>query len=745
MSLTTTPTEFPRRLTAPRPGHYQGYIDEITDTHVTGWARDLRAPTTRVDITIALDSRIIATGRADQFYPPLQTDPFGDAHYGFKIPLAHPLTQEECRQLGAYPGPSRGPLDRAPRFQGFVDARSVHHAAGWVRDRFSPHERLTVEAVLPHPGGEVILAQRKAADFYTALATQSIGDGCYGFQLLFNRQLTEAERDTVVIRITETNEILPLAPRISETFELLSFVALDIVNNCNLRCPFCLFDYANTRATKFMSAETFESAIRLMPNVPDAGFWLSCLHEPSMHPDFLNLLDRIPRAYRRKVMFTTNLAKRMPDSYYEALAASGVFHINISIESIVPEIYERLRKGARWPIFKENWDRLIKAWQTAESPPRLRYIMMAYKSNLAEIPALVDYFRRERHAWQVEVRHTYEMPHIPESFATAEYLDDADWDWLAQQLAIYPPDDVLLIPPLPRLPASEPASTPADVPASNESPPPAPIASAVEPHIELPLNLQVEWDGKITICGKWDHPDERRMAAVTNITALPDPYHYLSTLPSMPKIQGYVDELSNTIVTGWVRDLHDPKARIAYDVALLLPEETRIIAEGVADILCPPLLDGSFGDGRYGFSATFPPITDEERDCLAVRPVHSKIPLDRAPEFQGFVDERSTRHAAGWVRNRFAPDRHASVEAVLIINKTETILATTRADLPYPELEFQTVAKVNYGFYLEFPHPLTESERDSLTIRPANSKTPLDLSPRLRTTEFSKLRLQQMA
>jgi hypothetical protein len=327
------------------------------------------------------------------------------------------------------------------------------------------------------------------------------------------------------------------------------------------------------------------------------------------------------------------------------------------------------------------------------------------------------------------------MPHIPEDFATSEYLEDADWDWLAQQFSAYPSDEVLLIPPLPSLPEAEPASPAADAT-------PAPIASAVEPVIQLPLNLQVEWDGKITICGKWDHPDERRMAAVTNITALTDPYHYLSTLPSMPKIQGYVDELSNTIVTGWVRDLHDPNARIAYDVALILPEETRIIAQGIADLLCPPLLDGSFGDGRYGFRATLPPLTDEERDSLTVRPLHNQIPLDRAPEVQGFVDERSTRHATGWVRNRFAPDCHVTVEAVLITDKTETVIATTRADLFYPEIEFSTVSQVNYGFHLDFNPPLTEAERDSLIIRPVGTKTPLDLSPRLHTSETPKLHLQ---
>jgi hypothetical protein len=436
----------------------------------------------------------------------------------------------------------------------------------------------------------------------------------------------------------------------------------------------------------------------------------------------------------------------MPDSYYQALAASGVFHINISIESMVPDIYERLRKGARWPIFKENWDRLITAWRAAAAapPPRLRYIMMAYKSNLAEIPGLVKFFRDERLAWQVEVRHTYEMPHIPADFSAAEYLEDADWAWLAEQLAGYPADEVLLIPPLPSLapPAAAPApDQPAAPAAPAPAPAPAPVASVVEPAIKLPLNLQVEWDGGIIVCGKWDHPDERKMAAATNITALADPYNYLVTLPSMPKIQGYVDELSATLVTGWVRDLHDPATRIAYEVVVQSPEDTRVIAHGIADLPCPALQDGSFGDGRYGFRASFPPLDEADRKTLAVRPVHSKIPLDRAPEYQGFVDERSTSHAAGWVRNRFAPERHVEIEAVLPNGRQETIITTGIANLFYPELELPTVQDVHYGFALRFDPPLSPADRDSLIIRPAGSN-PLDLSPRLHTSEIPKLHIQ---
>ena len=33
-------------------------------------------------------------------------------------------------------------------------------------------------------------------------------------------------------------------------------IALDIVNNCNLRCPFCVVDYSRIKTTEVMSDDT---------------------------------------------------------------------------------------------------------------------------------------------------------------------------------------------------------------------------------------------------------------------------------------------------------------------------------------------------------------------------------------------------------------------------------------------------------------------------------------------------------
>jgi hypothetical protein len=66
----------------------------------------------------------------------------------------------------------------------------------------------------------------------------------------------------------------------------------------NLRCPFCIVDYANVKGLRLMTRETFARAIELLPMMSPGCFWLSCLHEPTLHPQFIEFIDcagRIPQ------------------------------------------------------------------------------------------------------------------------------------------------------------------------------------------------------------------------------------------------------------------------------------------------------------------------------------------------------------------------------------------------------------------------------------------------------------------
>jgi hypothetical protein len=268
-----------------------------------------------------------------------------------------------------------------------------------------------------------------------------------------------------------------------------------------------------------MSDETFSSALRLLPYVGPDGHWMSCLHEPSIHPKLTEFIQRIPGEYRHVMHYTTNLAKRMPDVYFDTLATSGLNNLNVSIESRDPAIYERMRNGARFRIFMENWDKLLAAFSRGSAPPPLRYIAMAYKSNYRELPELVEWLRTERKAWKIEIRDTYDVGHIPQEFKTAEYLERREWLCLKDALAKYPPHEVSLV-----LPANLQDHT-----AEKQETPPDPLQAAMEADLPGMIQGRILHDGTMFVysCPAADYPVQGKTLATLNVREVEDPESFI--------------------------------------------------------------------------------------------------------------------------------------------------------------------------------------------------------------------------
>ena len=217
----------------------------------------------------------------------------------------------------------------------------------------------------------------------------------------------------------------------------LALVAGDIVNNCNLRCPFCLTDYALTRGTKQMTAETFAHALALAPLAPESAFWLSCMHEPSLNPAFGPFLELIPSSLRRKASFTTNFAKKLDDTLLRTIAQSGAHSVRIYIDSHDPELYGQLLKGARYEVFIDNLTRYAAIMRETPGAPLLHIITMAFKDNLAEMPDLVRWCHEEVGARFHEVRFMYYLPHVAE-WGAQHIMSLDEWAQLKRDLFALP-------------------------------------------------------------------------------------------------------------------------------------------------------------------------------------------------------------------------------------------------------------------------------------------------------------------
>jgi hypothetical protein len=183
-----------------------------------------------------------------------------------------------------------------------------------------------------------------------------------------------------------------------------------------------------------MTEQTFEKLLVLMRAVPDGGFWLSCLHEPTLHPKLERFIALIPPEHRKKAWFTTNLAKPLQEAQFEAWAQSGLHHINISFDTLNPELFALIRKFGRYEIFEKNLNTLARVFRSYPDAPRLRYITMALKCNLEEIPRIIERTHVDWRSSENEIRYTYNCEHFTDEFRKEYFLTRQDWDRLSALL-----------------------------------------------------------------------------------------------------------------------------------------------------------------------------------------------------------------------------------------------------------------------------------------------------------------------
>lgn len=293
-------------------------------------------------------------------------------------------------------------------FEGHLDHTESGKIFGWVSDKDAPHERFSVKLKLSNGWSKTILANELRED----LKNEGIGDGQYGFSTTVPYEIANQTDITVCASVFDHTYDLDKSGRELKPEHPIAFIAGDITNNCNLRCPFCITDYSKTGRLKAMTPQVFKNLIPILPLVPDGMFWLSCMHEATIHPQFVELLKSIPFNLRKKGSFTTNLCKTLDDETLRIIAESNFHNIRISLDSLDPKRFSELRKGGRLETFLDNLNRLAVFLKSSEHPPAIRFISMVFANNASEMKGVIKYCKELIPDCAHEVRFLFYQPHI---------------------------------------------------------------------------------------------------------------------------------------------------------------------------------------------------------------------------------------------------------------------------------------------------------------------------------------------
>jgi len=260
-------------------------------------------------------------------------------------------------------------------------------------------------------------------------------------------------------------------------------IDLGLTLKCNLRCEMC---FSRFLPPIDLDRECLEKAIpylkfchRIVWN--DAGE----LFASSRTPEFVDLMKR----YHPPVSYvSTNFL--LVDRYIDDILDSGLTDISVSVDGVRRETYERIRTGGKWDKLIANLELMQRKKAERDAIwPRLTFVFVAMRSNLAELP---DFVRFAKKYGGVAV-HVLRMLPSPTGLEKTEQpsLEEEKAAYcealkVAREIGIeiqhtYFNNDVLLAemgePPAGREPAAE---TPPAEAAASPGPPPPPARVALE-------------------------------------------------------------------------------------------------------------------------------------------------------------------------------------------------------------------------------------------------------------------------
>ncbi len=216
--------------------------------------------------------------------------------------------------------------------------------------------------------------------------------------------------------------------------ESVTLLNLEFNSSCNLRCRWCALDHAKERQA--MAPETLQRVMDCLADGQLPHLRRVDLHnggETLLHPDLPGMLTVIRRAKPRLPVqpvfgLLTNAVLLTEKVALQIIRSKAVDQLRFSLDGGAPELFERIRTGAKWDVVRRNVERFLLLNEREGRPLRSEIICMIPPEGLPGGELHLQFASLFNRIDKVSLRH----PHNWDGSADLG-VDDASYRAIAEQ------------------------------------------------------------------------------------------------------------------------------------------------------------------------------------------------------------------------------------------------------------------------------------------------------------------------
>ena len=196
--------------------------------------------------------------------------------------------------------------------------------------------------------------------------------------LFSGKELTKKQQENSNKNIEE----LELGATILESYPRR--LVFELTNACNLNCIMCGRNAADFKPTVF-DMDVFRSFEPLMDTIEEVT--LMGWGEPTIHPNFIEMLEIINKHSARKYFCTNGMnLKKIKNAIFDY----NVDVFAVSLDGATDETNSRIRRGSKIDVITEDLKDIVRIKkERGLKYPWINFVFCAMRSNLHELPDLV--------------------------------------------------------------------------------------------------------------------------------------------------------------------------------------------------------------------------------------------------------------------------------------------------------------------------------------------------------------------